>query len=94
MSAGHRFELENDMAVTPFVHPRLAVIWCSACAGDGGSASNISPGLEIGGSFEFNPNLSGRASILFGSSSVRFGISDVFGIAVTWTPSTVGQSRR
>ena len=31
---GHRFLLEGDLALTPFVHPRLSLDLCNDCASD------------------------------------------------------------
>lgn len=86
VSMGHRFELEDGMAITPFVHPRLSIDLCSSCSGRGRSQSDVSLNFDIGGSFEVSERLSVRASALF-SGAEQFGGDDAIAVGLTWTPA-------
>jgi hypothetical protein len=82
---GHRFELDQGMAITPFVHPRLSIDICSSCGGNDRSQSDVSLNFDIGGSFEINRRLSVRVSALF-SGAEQYGSDDAIAVALTWTP--------
>jgi hypothetical protein len=75
---GHRFDLQGGMSVTPFAQPRLSLNRDVRRV----DRTNIDPTLELGGSFQFNPNLALRGSVLLGDL-------DVAGISITWTPTAV-----
>lgn len=83
---GHRFELDQGMAVTPFVHPRLSVDICSSCSVRGRSQSDVSLNFDLGGSFEVNQYLSVRLSALF-SGAEQYGSDDAIAVGLTWTPA-------
>ncbi|MCU0615655.1 MAG: hypothetical protein MUD17_00990 [Gemmatimonadaceae bacterium] len=82
---GHTFELEDGMALTPFVHPRASIDFCSSCSPRGRSESDVSLNFDVGASFNFNRRLSARVSALF-SGSDYFG-GDALAVALTWTPA-------
>lgn len=86
VSMGHRFELEDGMAITPFVHPRLSIDFCSSCSGRGRSQSDVSLNFDIGGSFELSERLSVRAAVLF-SGAEQYGSDDAIAVGLTWTPA-------
>ena len=86
---GHTFPLEEGMAITPFVHPRASIDFCSSCAGSGRSETDVSLNFDVGASFDFNRRLSARVSALF-SGSDYFG-GDALAIGLTWTPAGLGR---
>lgn len=85
LSIGHRFELDREMAITPFVHPRLSIDVCSSCSASNGSQSDVSLNFDIGGNFEITPRLALRVAALF-SGADQFGGGDAIAVGLTWTP--------
>ncbi len=83
VSIGHRFPLEQGMAITPYVHPRLSIDVCGDCAGPDNSKVGIS--FDVGASFEVNRQIALRASAMFGGSDFLANDS-AFGISLAWTP--------
>ena len=80
-SIGHRFPIEGTaMAITPYLHPRLALQYGSmdTQAGDE-SDTDIDISFDVGGNLEFSPQLALRLSATFGDL-------DVLGISLAWTP--------
>ena len=83
VSVGHRFPLEGTaMAITPYIHPRLALEFASG----GGDNSDIAIGFDLGGSLELTPQLSLRVSALFGGDGIRGNDGDAIGISLAWSP--------
>ncbi len=85
VSMGHTFLLEEGMAITPFVHPRVSIDLCSSCSPRGRSETDVSLNFDVGASFDFNRQLSARVSALF-SGTNQFGGGDAIAIGLTWTP--------
>lgn len=85
LSIGHRFELDRDMAITPFVHPRLSINVCSSCSPNNNSQSDVSLNFDIGGNLEITPRLALRVAALF-SGADQFGGGDAIAVGLTWTP--------
>ncbi len=85
VSMGHTFELEDGMAVTPFVHPRASIDLCSSCSSRGRSQTDVSLNFDVGASFDFNRRLSARVAALF-SGADQFGAGDAISVGFTWTP--------
>jgi len=87
LSVGHRFPLDEGFAITPYVHPRVSIDWCSECGGTDSEDSETDLGVDfdLGVSFEVTRQLSFRVSALFGGSDT-FGDSDGFGLSLAWTP--------
>lgn len=85
LSTGRRFLLEDGMAITPFVHPRVSFDHCTSCSPRGTSRSDVSLNFDVGASFEFTPRMSARISALF-SGAEQFGSQDVLAVGLTWTP--------
>jgi hypothetical protein len=87
VSIGHRFPLEDNFAITPYVHPRVSIDICSDCGGPDNNDSETDLGIDfdLGANFEVTKQLSFRVSALFGGSDT-FGDSDGFGISLAWTP--------
>src|SRR5688500_833047 len=63
-SVGHRFPLQGtQMAITPYVHPRLALQYVSFDNGTvDESDTEIDISFDVGGSLEFSPQLALRLS--------------------------------
>lgn len=94
ISVGHRFELEDGMALTPYVHPRLSIDLCNNCSADGNddSDSDIAVTFDLGLNFEVTRTVAIRAAAIFaGSDSFD---SDGFGVSVAWTPPWLARSPR
>lgn len=88
ISMGHRFELDGDMAVTPFVHPRLSIDVCSSCSSRAGSQSDVSLNFDVGGNLEITRLLSLRVAALF-SGADQYGGGDAIAVGLTWTPASL-----
>jgi len=84
-SVGHTFELEQGMALTPYVHPRVSMDLCSSCGRRGGRRSELSLNFDIGADYRVNRQLSLRLAAGF-SGSDFFGSDDSFAIGLTWRP--------
>jgi hypothetical protein len=85
VSMGHTIELDEGMAVTPFVHPRVSIDLCSSCSSRGRSQTDVSLNFDVGASFDFNRRLSARVAALF-SGADQFGAGDAIAVGITWTP--------
>jgi hypothetical protein len=83
VSVGHRFLLEGNMAVTPYVHPRISLDFVTGP----NSGSDLTLDFDVGGSFELTRQLSLRASLLF--SGAAGGDNTGFGISLTWSPAPI-----
>ena len=81
VSIGHRFPLESDLAITPYVHPRLSLDFCGGCSGN---ESQLGISVDVGANVEITRVLALRASAFFGGSD-RFG-EDGLGLSLAWTP--------
>ena len=84
VSAGHRFPLEGQMAITPYVHPRMSFDMCSECGAGGGSDSEMGLNFDIGANFEFTPQMAVRFGAGFGGSD--YFDDGNFGLSLAWTP--------
>ncbi len=85
-SVGHTFELDQGMALTPFVHPRISLDFCSNCGRS--SKSELSINFDVGADFQINRQMSLRAALMF-SGSDYFGSSDAFAIGLNWRPAAL-----
>ena len=95
-SVGHRFPLEGTaMAITPFVHPRVALQYASADDGNPAtddSRTDLEVSFDLGGDLELTRQLALRVSATFGEF-------EAFGLSLAWTPrglrtTTPGQTPR
>jgi hypothetical protein len=90
LSVGHRFELEDGMALTPWLHPRVSIDLCNNCPED--SESDLALTFDLGLNFEVSRTISIRAAGIFtGNESFD---NDGFGISVAWTPPGLTRSAR
>jgi hypothetical protein len=80
VSVGHHFALDQGMALTPYLHPRVSVDICGSCRR---SSSDLSVDFDIGVNFDITKSLAIRASALL-TGSDRF--DDGFGISLAWKP--------
>jgi hypothetical protein len=81
--AGHTFTLDNDMQLTPFVHPRLSIDHCGGC---GGTTTKLDVDVDIGVNYEITPQVAVRVAGLLGGTSYAFGSTNAVGFSVAWTP--------
>lgn len=79
VSIGHRFPLEGQMAITPFVHPRVSFDFLSG-------NNNVTVDFDLGGNLELTRELSLRASLLV-SGGDTFSDDTGFGIGLAWRPA-------
>jgi hypothetical protein len=87
VSVGHRFPLEGTMAITPYVHPRVSIDFCSNCF-PGADDNDISVNFDIGADLELSRQLSLRFAALFAGGDL-FGEDDGFGISLAWKPAAL-----
>jgi hypothetical protein len=80
VSLGHRFPLEGDLAITPYVHPRITLGICTDCRDE----NDLDLNFDIGASFEVSNNLSLRAAAIIGGSNTLD--DDGFGVSLAWAP--------
>ena len=89
VSIGRRFPLEGMMAITPWVHPRISIDYCTDCftvrrgviVDD--SETDIGFALDLGGSFEFSRSFAVRLAASVGTGDL---LDDAFGVSIAWTP--------
>lgn len=76
VAVGHRFPLEGNFAITPFVHPRLSIDRASA-----GSVDNTDTNIDIdlGASFEINSQMQARVVLTAGNANA-------VGLSFAWLP--------
>jgi hypothetical protein len=76
VAIGHRFPLEGNFAITPFVHPRLSINRTSVGTFDD-TESDIE--VDLGASFEINAQMQARLAVTFGNS-------ESLGLGFVWMP--------
>jgi hypothetical protein len=71
VAIGHRFPLEKNFAITPFVHPRISLDRTRVDLPGGGTASGSDTNIDIdiGGSFEINTQMQLRMAATLGDRS-------------------------
>lgn len=79
LSLGHRFPLEQGLALTPYLHPRVAFRYADPDGGD--SDTDVGVAFDLGLNFEVSPRLSLRGTFMFGSDDV-----DAIGFSLAWRP--------
>jgi hypothetical protein len=83
---GHRFLLEGNLAITPFVHPRLSLDLCNDCVTD----TELGLVFDLGASLEITRTIAIRGAAFFGGSDIFD--DDGFGLSIAWTPSALAPS--
>jgi hypothetical protein len=89
LSMGHRFDLENSqVALIPFINPRLSFDFCTGGEDDcGDDSSDLSINFDVGLAAELTRNLSLVASIGFpGGDSFD---DNSFGFGIYWRPGGI-----
>lgn len=81
---GHTFDLEGQLRLTPFVHPRLSIDRCSDCNRAGGD-SKLNVDVDFGVDFTVAKQVSLRLGALLGGTDYVGGSSSV-AFSVAWTP--------
>lgn len=76
VAIGHRFPLEGNFALTPFVHPRLSIDRASA-GGFSDTESNID--VDLGAAFEISPQMQARLAVTIGNA-------ESIGLSFAWMP--------
>lgn len=79
ISLGHRFPLEQGLAITPYIHPRVAFQYWNPDGGD--SDTDVGVAFDLGMNFEVSPRLSLRGTFMFGSDD-----NDAIGFSLAWRP--------
>ena len=93
---GHTFKLDNGNELTPFVHPRLALDFCSgarqfASPGLSGlvgycpSSTKVDVDVDVGLNYEITPQVAIRLAGMLGGTSY-VGSTNAIGFSVAWTP--------
>lgn len=77
VAIGHRFPLEGNFAITPYVHPRLSIDRLSVDGFGDDTDSNID--VDLGASFEITRQMQARLAVTFGDA-------DAVGISFVWLP--------
>ncbi len=90
---GHTFELDQDMTLTPFVHPRISYDVCGRCSEQGRQRSEISLNFDLGASFRINHQYAIRAAATFTGSN-RVGGDGAFAVGFNWTPPAVTREQQ
>ncbi len=90
VSLGHTFDLEQGMAITPYVHPRASVDVASSGGRNNGSRSEVSLNFDLGVNFQVNSQFAVRAAAAFTGSELA-GAQDTFAIGFNWTPAPLAR---
>ncbi len=77
VAIGHRFPLEGNFAITPYVHPRLSLDRSKLDGFGADTDSNID--IDLGASFEISRQMQARLAVTFGDA-------DAVGISFVWLP--------
>ena len=93
VSLGHSCELDNDMAVTPYVHPRASVDLCSSCGTSGGKKSEVSLSFDLGASFQVSKEFGIQLAGSFSGSDLVGG-NDTFSVGMSWTPGALKREQK
>lgn len=85
LSVGHTFELDQGMAITPYVHPRLSADICGDCGRD---QSTLSLNFDLGAFFQVTRQFGVKAAVSFSGSRI-VGEEETIGVGFVWTPGTL-----
>lgn len=90
VSIGHTFDLEQGMAITPYVHPRASLDLASGGGRNGESQSEVSLNFDLGVNFQVNSQFAVRAAAAFTGSELA-GAQDTFAIGFNWRPAPLAR---
>ncbi len=81
ISLGYRFDLANDLAITPYAHPRLSLDVCGDC---GSNEVGLGVNFDVGANLDLTSAIALRAAAFFGGGDIfsRNGV----GLSVAWRP--------
>lgn len=85
VSAGHTLSLDEGMAITPFVHPRLSLDGCGRCRRDDDSQLTLGVDVDLGAQWRVREALALTAALSFSGSAVVPN-EPMLGVAIRWTP--------
>jgi len=89
ISVGHRFPLSNEVALTPFVQPRVSLEFCPGCVAQvrgGSSDAGVGAGFAIGANLELSRRVSVRFATAVSASTI--GAQDnAWGFGIAWSPA-------
>lgn len=85
VSVGHRFEFAGNLALTPYLHPRLSLDLASRRRG----GTDLGLTFDLGANFEASRTLSIRGAMLFTGTDSFDG--EGFGISLAWTPPSLNR---
>lgn len=80
VNVGHRFALNDNSTLTPYVHPRLSLDFCGDC----GDATGLGIDFDVGASWEVTKVLALRGVAFFGGGDL-FGKNGI-GLSVAYRP--------
>ncbi|MBC7894317.1 MAG: hypothetical protein H7066_02835 [Cytophagaceae bacterium] len=80
VNVGHRFTLNDNTTLTPYVHPRLSLDFCGDC----GDATGLGIDFDVGASWEVTRVLALRGVAFFGGGDL-FGKNGI-GLSVAYRP--------
>lgn len=94
-SIGHTFPLEDAMSLTPFVHPRVSIDYCSTCRGSaiggrGRGKSTASLNFDIGAHWQVNREFGLRVAATFSGSDI-VGSDETVAVGLNWTPMALSR---
>lgn len=87
VSVGHRFALENNLAITPYVHPRLSLDVLTGTRAAGSDRTDLALDFDLGADFEITRQLALRTSLVLSGGGGADNVG--FGIGLTITPSAL-----
>ena len=88
VSLGHTFELDQEMSLTPYVHPRASIDLCSSCGTEKRSRSEVSLNFDLGVNFQVSQQFGIRVAGSFTGSDLAGG-RDTFAVGLVWTPAAL-----
>jgi len=88
VSAGHTLSLDEGMAITPFVHPRLSLDGCGRCRRDDDSQLTLGVDVDLGAQWRVREALALTAALSFSGSAVVPN-EPMLGVAIRWTPAAL-----
>lgn len=85
VSMGHRFPLDDRMAITPYIHPRLSIDRCFSCNVSNRNSTEVSVNFDVGVNLEVTPRFGIRMAGSFSGSDI-VPRNDAFAIGFNWIP--------
>lgn len=86
VSIGHTFGLDQEMSITPFVHPRVSLDACGRCRRDNEGDVTASLNFDLGANWQVTRQFAVRVAASFTGSDV-VGTDETLGVGFSWTPA-------